>query len=383
MGNREKVVVCAFLSGFGWEMCRRYKFLDDYVTRKLPLTTFLGAEESCVPVILTGRLPFETGHLSPIVFDPQNSPYKALRLFRWFPPTLTLRGGMKLNRYVIRLLCSSAGYDRLFRYVPVKYLPFFSKAAKNDVYTRDGINSGVPTMFDYFTENSIPFFMHDRKISDAANAEKLKGQLSHNDISFAFVAFSGIKTAASSAGTDDAAVDVAVRQTEKLLRNVLQTAQERYKDVVFFFFSDQGMADITMRVDIETKIRETGLVFGKDYIAFYEPTMVRFWFLTADAKESIIDVLEETSEGNILSDYDLEELSCLFPDRRFGDLFFLMKSGFAIFPNYMNNGEIKATCGYSPYDRHSIACFGTSEQWGREPVQLSDLFGLILDAVRY
>jgi predicted AlkP superfamily pyrophosphatase or phosphodiesterase len=135
---------------------------------------------------------------------------------------------------------------------------------------------------------TCPFLCADRKISDAANAEKSQTASFNNDFSFAFVTFSGFMNAASLQGTDDVAVDVAVRQTEKLLCNVLQTAEERYKDVVFFFFSDQGMAGYHHAGHIETKARKLDWRLER-LCCFYEQTMVPFLVLTADARESIIE----------------------------------------------------------------------------------------------
>jgi hypothetical protein len=213
MGTCEKVVVCAFISGFGWELCRKYDFLDDCVSLRLPLATFLGAEESCLPVILTGRMPFETGHLSFSSINQGNSAERRARVLKKIPDYLASRGSVK--RLAAKVACGFPVSQRFFKHIPLKYLPFFAWAGSGDVFTRAGIKSGVPTVLDYLAENDVPFFIPRRDASDEENARRLRQSLMNREVAFAFISFKGIKASIAENGTCTETVDSAVRGVEE------------------------------------------------------------------------------------------------------------------------------------------------------------------------
>ena len=46
-----------FIDALGWELARKYSFLDDILVTKTPLGTIFGYSSTCDPTILTGKLP--------------------------------------------------------------------------------------------------------------------------------------------------------------------------------------------------------------------------------------------------------------------------------------------------------------------------------------
>jgi len=89
--------------------------------------------------------------------------------------------------------------------------------------------------------------------------------------------------------------------------------------------------------------------------------MARFWFFNENARRAVVQLLQGIPQGRILPNEELRALGTLFPDRRFGELIFLVKEGVLIVPSDMGERPIRAMHGYHPTDRHSYAALCTSQ----------------------
>ncbi|MBN2860534.1 MAG: alkaline phosphatase family protein, partial [Sphaerochaetaceae bacterium] len=150
----------------------------------------------------------------------------------------------------------------------------------------------------------------------------------------------------------------------------------QYNEVRLCIFSDHGMTDVHTDFNLMQLIEQTPLRFGKDYAAVYDSTMARFWFLRPESEQIIRQVLQKVSEGQILSEETLKEWGVDFPDKRFGDLFFLMNPGVLIVPSHMGERTIAGMHGYSPLDSDSTAAFASNFELDSYPQGLEDLYTL-------
>ena len=107
--------------------------------------------------------------------------------------------------------------------------------------------------------------------------------------------------------------------------------------------------------------------------------MARFWFFNERARSVITQALQQVTVGRILPDEELERLHCLFPDRYFGELIFLVKEGVLIVPSHMGERPIRAMHGYHPADKHSYAALLTNQpELPDDIVAIPDIFKLML-----
>ena len=74
---------------------------------------------------------------------------------------------------------------------------------------------------------------------------------------------------------------------EQQLRRTLSVASQHYRDVRVFICSDHGMATVDRNVDLMNRIESLPLKFGKDYVAVYDSTMARFWFMNDAARQAV------------------------------------------------------------------------------------------------
>ena len=164
---------------------------------------------------------------------------------------------------------------------------------------------------------------------------------------------------------------------DRQLRDVISLAQRKYDTVEVYIFSDHGMADITEACDLMGQINCLDLRFGVDYVAMYDSTMARFWFLHDRAQKLISAVLEAEPRGQILSEEQLVGYGCDFADHMYGELFFLMHPGILLCPSFMGETMLAGMHGYDPHHSDSIAMFASNVAPDPMPRRLDDLYGLM------
>jgi hypothetical protein len=178
-------------------------------------------------------------------------------------------------------------------------------------------------------------------------------------------------------GTQHPAIGVKLAGYESALRELLAVARTAYDEVGLHVFSDHGMTNITSHCDLQACIAAAGLRFGQDYVAVYDSTMARFWFLAADAQRRIEQALAGEPRGRVLDEATLCAWGCAFPGQRYGELFFLLDPGVLLLPSFMGEVALAGMHGYDPQHASSWAMYAANEQRQSPPGGLADLYRLM------
>jgi hypothetical protein len=108
------------------------------------------------------------------------------------------------------------------------------------------------------------------------------------------------------------------------IKALLEVARRDRTDASLCIFSDHGMTPVDSYVDMKTEVDALGFRQPDDYLVVYDATMARFWFFSEGARAGICAMLDSMFCGRRLSDEEREQLGVLFPDRRYGDVIFLL-----------------------------------------------------------
>jgi hypothetical protein len=143
------------------------------------------------------------------------------------------------------------------------------------------------------------------------------------------------------------------------LRAVIDAARTVDSRARISVFSDHGMTPVTRRYDLLQDIEAVGLEMPGEYLAAYDSTMARFWFFSAEARQRMSDALASNASGRILSDAELKDLGVFFPDRRFGEMVFLLHPGWMMARSNFNGSQWAPAGmhGYHPGDPGSDAIY--------------------------
>jgi hypothetical protein len=349
-----------FIDACGWEIIKDDPFARTFAPNRRRLESVFGYSSACVPSILSGRWPVEHRNWCYFVHDPKNSPFKSLRILGWLPKFITSRRRFRrwLSKFVKSRL-SFRGYFDLYN-IPFKFISLFDFSEKKSPLQPGGMNHGA-NIFDFLETRSIAYHVSDPAKSEVENLEDLTAFVESEWIDFAFVYWPELDGLLHRAGNQSPEIGPKLRQYEEWISQLLGKAREHYGEVRLYIFSDHGMANCVEHLDLKAKIEALPLRFGVDYAAVYDSTMARFWFFNNEAHEFIAYCLNQVPQGRILPNDELEQLRCLFHDRYFGELIFLVKEGVLIVPSHMGERPIRAMHGYHPLDRHSYAALLTNQ----------------------
>lgn len=378
-----RLSIFTFIDALGWRILQRHKdaFLADRLRIRQPLGTVFGYSSTCDPTIISGRLPPEHGHFSFFAYDPVRSPFRWLTPLGLLPRALMDRGRVRhhLSKWVGRLL-GYTGYFQLYT-MPFDKLPLFDYTEKRDIYQPGGLNGGVDTIFDVLRARGRPFYLSDWRRSETDNLAALRAAIGVGQIDFAYLYLAHLDGVLHRDGTQAESVAEKIAWYDHQLRDLLSLAETRYDEVHLHLFSDHGMTDVHRLLPLISHVEELGLDYGQDYVAVYDSTMARFWFLRPGVRQRIRDKLDSVAGGRVLTDDDLERFHVSFPDQYYGELFYLLDPGVLLCPSFLGVTPLKGMHGYDPEDPDSVAFFGSTEQIAQPPRGLADLYGLMYAAV--
>jgi hypothetical protein len=366
-----------FIDACGWEIIKDDPFASAFAPQRRRLESILGYSSTCVPSILSGAWPDQHRNWCYFVYDPKHSPFRLLRPLRWLPRAVTSRRVFRrrLSKFVGGWL-KFRGYFDLYN-IPFKHISLFDFTEKRSPLAPGGMNRGA-NIFDFLRVRNIAYHGSDPTLPEMQNLNSLLGALKTERIDFAFVYWPDLDGLLHCVGNKSMEVLLKLRVYERWIERLLDVAQEHYEEVRLYIFSDHGMANCDEHLDLKALIDGLPVRMGKDYAVVYDSTMARFWFFNDGARRRIVEALRQVRQGRIVPDKELARLHCLFPDRYFGELIFLVKEGVLIVPSHMGERPIRAMHGYHPSEKHSYAALLTNQpEIPDDIVAIPDIFKLM------
>jgi Type I phosphodiesterase / nucleotide pyrophosphatase len=348
------------IDAMGWEILRNDPFGKNFAPNRKKLESVFGYSSTCVPSILSGRWPDEHYNWCYFVYDPKNSPFRSLRWMRWLPAAVTSR--RIFRRYLtkfVKVQLKFRGYFDLYN-IPFKFIHLFDFTEKKSPLQPNGMNRG-PNIFDFLTQNKIPYFVTDTTKSEEQNRDDIIAAIEAERVDFVFQYWAGLDGLLHMVGNQSPEVPAKLRVYEEWIEKVLAAAKQHYSEIHLYIFSDHGMANCDTLVDLKAKIDALPVKMEKDYAVVYDSTMARFWFFNDRAREQIHAALKTVPEGRVMPDDELKHYRALFPDRKFGETIFLMQEGVLIVPSHMGERPIRAMHGYHPTDPQSYSTLCTNQ----------------------
>ena len=262
----------------------------------------------------------------------------------------------RIRHWLSKILAKCYRYTGYFEIysVPFGVLPYFDYLEKRDYFVPGGIMA-TDTIFDKLNKDNIPYHCSNWRLSEEKNLQIVKEHIKQGEIEFTYLYLPKLDAVMHKYGNCHPEVEKKVRWLEEEVRKVYQLALENYDDVAFFAISDHGMANVTDSVDLISQIEALELKFGRDYVAMYDSTMARFWFMNKEAEEKITNVLNLCEKGYVVSDDELKDMHVFFEDRKFGEVMFLLNPGCLIVPSFMGLTSIPGMHGYHPDDKDSYS----------------------------
>ena len=368
------VSVFMFIDALGWENVKKHKFLEDILPYQNSVKMQFGYSCTAIPTILTGENPQIHKHLSFYYYNPKESPFS---FFRYLPMQLLPKF---LDRWRVRHLLSKmvaklnhfTGYFEMYS-MPFDRLHYFDYIEKKDLFVPNGL-APVPNLADILEESGLKYHISNWRLSEPANIDCLKQELTQGEIDFAFLytaALDGLQHMVTKDGTE---IEEKLKWYRNHIEELIKTAEEKYDNVNFHVISDHGMTTLTETLDLKKIIENLPLKFGVDYVAVYDSTIARFWFFNSISERMISRKLREIINGKILSEDEKRRFGVHFEDNMYGELFFLTDPGVQIAPSDMGLKALPGMHGFSPDHPDSNASFLSSKNYNIKPDWVGDFF---------
>ncbi|MDD3577772.1 MAG: alkaline phosphatase family protein [Candidatus Cloacimonetes bacterium] len=368
----KKLTMCVFIDALGWEIYRKYGFLTQLAPNSRRLKTTFGFSSAADPSILTGRYPDEHTHWSSFIYDPANSPFKWMKVWAKLPPIIFDR--WRVRHYLSRVIKAShlwTGYFELYS-VPFRYLPYFDYLEKRDYFVPGGILA-TDTIFDWCVQKGIEYYCSNWRESEENILLANKKKISEAKIKFCYVYLPKLDGIMHNYGPFSEATQAKLKSLEMQISDLFSYASRIYDDVSLYVISDHGMAPVHDSFDLMPLINSLPYEYGKDYIAFYDSTMARFWFFNDQARSAIISLLGSLECGSIVDQEEMKQLRVWFPHDRFGQLYFLMNEGILLNPSFMGLKPIPGMHGYHPDADHSYSIMLSNRTIAQDVQSITDI----------
>jgi len=332
------------------------------------------------PAFFAGLHPEECGVANMFCYDPDDSPFRDIDVSDGDRARITAAVRAEAARRgwsLVKHIGNCAG-------IPLPLLKYFSFAEK--MHTADpGAVPGHETLFDQLRRAGKKWLWigyPDGPNTTDGVARQFAAALT-GDEDFIYLHFSELDWVGHEDGPHSPRQKQVLAEIDAALRGIYARLNRTFAGVRSIVFGDHGQVAITLRLDLAARLRETGLTIERDYLCFLDSTQARFWFFTDDARRKITALLQSLPDGSILTDADRERLRYRMPDRRFGELVFVVHDGVGIFPDYFQHDRpCRGLHGYLPevpgnWAKLIIAGCGTTAAVA-DPVGMTDLYPLLL-----
>jgi hypothetical protein len=357
--SRTPLVVLVLVDALGHARVGDSGFLAAELPHRRPLETVLGFSAGAIPALLSGTWPAENGHWVMFHRDPKNSPFGIGRWLARAPRRV--RESWRVRQWV-KESCRGAvgGYFDLYE-VPWSELAELDVCERANLYAPGGLGA-IGTLFDDAAERRLATRVWDWRSDDTANERAFvdtviaaaQDPAGHPDLLFWYTP--SVDALMHAHGVHAPVVEERLVRLADAIRRALAGAQAHGREVWLYLTSDHGMADVTHHVDVMARVAASGLVPGRDYHAFYDSTLARFWFASPLAEAAARRALEGLP-GRFLDRQDEERWGIHFADRRYGEAIWLIDEGGLIVPSYMGKDPVRAMHGYDPATPASQATF--------------------------
>lgn len=376
--KHQTIEIFLFIDALGWKIVNDHNFLTDLLPCRKKIAMQFGYSSSAIPTILSGKTPAEHCHLGLFRFAPAESPFKKLSRWSRFlkPSSFWNRGRVRHHlSKVVKKIYGFTGYFQLYR-MPLWKLEYMDYCEKQDLFVAGGMGN-IANLHDTLSKMQLDFHISDWHLSDHENylaAEKAIAQ----GKKFLFVYTASFDGVLHDKIGDRNAAAAKLEEIKKQIISLWHQAENYAHKVNFTIFSDHGMTPLAGRVDIMQSIAESGLVFGRDYGACFDSTMARFYYLNANAKKVISQVMKEFP-GHFLSKEEEIKYRIYRTDRMFGDEIFLLDAGIQIVPSDMGGTALNGMHGFAPENEHSFAAVLANEPLPENLEHVADYFNFMIE----
>ena len=339
------VMIVVLVDALGWTLAGRDPAFAPALRERRPLATVLGFSSGALPTAFTGRPASEHGRWLMYARAGERGAFRGFDALRWLPARV--RSSRRLTRLLERLVAGRGvnGYFNLYE-VPREELAWFDLPERDDIFTAGGLP--LESLWDALERRRVAWRGWNWRTPEATARAQALDELAAGRLDFLFLYSAVLDARLHHEGSRGAGVRASLAEWSAWFDAAAAAAARAGREPWLYLCSDHGMVDVRVTVDVMARVAALPFRRGRDYVAFFDSTMARFWWRDPRATAAIRRALEAEPRGRWLSKDELAREGVAFTDARYGDGVFLLEPGALLLPSFMGREPVAAMHGYDP-----------------------------------
>lgn len=368
------VLVILFVDALGWRLAGSFPGFASPLAHRREIATILGFSSGALPTAFSGRLPREHGRwLMYRRAGADGGVFRGFERLAWLPPRL--RRSWRLRQWLASRLAARGvrGYFNLYE-VPLDELARFDLPERDDLFAPGGLP--VDTLWDAFARRGVSWHGWNWRTPEPVAMAELRARLDAGGDDVLFLYTADLDALLHHEGSRGDRVRERLGTYDAFVRSLADTpagARPRW----LYLCSDHGMVDVAERVDVMAALATLPWRRGRDYDAFFDSTMARFWWRRDGARDAVRAALADVRHGRWLADDELAREGADFAGREYGEDIFLLRPGALLVPSFMGSRPVAAMHGYDAGHPDMAALLASNRPLPPDVRHLADLRGFL------
>lgn len=366
------VIVILFVDALGWRLAGSRPGFAAPLTHRREIATILGFSSGALPTAFSGRLPREHGRwLMYRRAGADGGVFRGFERLAWLPARV--RRSWRLRQWLARRLSARGvrGYFNLYE-VPLEELARFDLAERDDLFAPGGLP--VDTLWDALARRGVKWRGWNWRTPETEAMAQLEVRLADGRDDLLFLYTADLDALLHHEGSGGARVHERLDAYDTFVRS-LAVAPPGARPRWLYLCSDHGMVDVAEQVDVMARLARSPLRRGRDYDAFFDSTMARFWWRSPGARDAVRGLLADEGRGRWLSAAELAREGADFPAHDYGQDLYLLRPGALLVPSFMGSRPVAAMHGYDPAHPDMTAMLASNRPLPADVRHLADLRG--------
>jgi len=223
--------------------------------------------------------------------------------------------------------------------IPAAAMAYFQSSQRKEI-TEPGAVGEIKTIFDVFRKKGVRFVFIEPWIwSDAGVLRKAKKLIKQGYwFDFWYLKFNHLDHLGHKFGPSPFAFKEQLKKIDTYVKEIVTLLQRKNPNLNVLVLADHGMSKVRKTVNILEGFSQLKSGMYKDYVAFADSTMVRFWFFTKEAKQEICEHLRQIKCGHILTRSE-EKLLKIPLDQKYGEKIYVLDEGHIVHPCFFHSSS--------------------------------------------
>ncbi len=224
--------------------------------------------------------------------------------------------------------------------IPAAAMAYFETSQRKRI-TEPGAVSNTRTIFDVFRKKGVqfvfiePWLWGDWRV--LYRAKKLIKQ--ERAVQFWYLKFNHLDHLGHKFGPTPFAFKEQLMKIDQYVEQIVTLLLRENPKLGVLVLADHGMSKVRKTVNMLEGLSHLRSRMYRDYVAFYDSTMIRFWPFTKEAEQEIYKYLQQITCGHVLTITEKKLLKIPL-DLKYGEIIYVIDEGYVVNPCFFHSKSV-------------------------------------------